>query len=47
MDQHGCDVRKVPTADMANEMKSALFHLHHAAVVLHFHAAAADRRAGS
>jgi hypothetical protein len=37
-------VRFVPITDMANEKSSALFHLHHATVVLHLHTAATDGR---
>jgi hypothetical protein len=33
-----------PKADMANEKSSALFHLHHATVVLHLHTAATGGR---
>ena len=38
------DVHFVPIADMANEKSSALFHLHHATVVLHLHNAATGGR---
>jgi hypothetical protein len=38
------DVRFVPKAYMVNERSSALFHLHHATVVLHLHTAAPDGR---
>jgi hypothetical protein len=43
-EQLGCNVRFVPITDMANERSSALFHLHHATVVLHLHTAAPDGR---